>query len=323
MSSWTPYGDGRGRIKPQVGTLPRIRVSRARCFGAYARGYTLVDDDRIRLSFEQAEGVEPLPSQLQLREVSGEPRAVLWNTIQGVLDRSTTPGKYLDTPWSTILKDEHVYRRHKMVDDFANRANDRIREIRSIFEHGDYVAVFGWLEFVLKHPACPQDLHKRIESNLRYSRAAYRVVDEQVICPIGSSAEHATIVKAFADLDASQFNGARSHLRSAASSLTAGEFADSVRESIHAVESVCRTLDPSADLSKALARLERKISIHPAMKKGFTSLYGYASDEGGIRHALLESVQAKVDEADALFMIGACAAFVSYLLNKARTNGFL
>ena len=27
------------------------------------------------------------------------------------------------------------------------------------------------------------------------------------------------------------------------------------------------------------------------------------------------------DEADALFMIGACAAFVSYLLNKARTNG--
>jgi thiaminase len=87
------------------------------------------------------------------------------------------------------------------------------------------------------------------------------------------------------------------------------------------VESVSRTLDPSADLSKALARLEQKISIHAAMKKGFTSLYGYASDENGIRHALLEAGEAKVDEADALFMIGACAAFVSYLLNKARTNG--
>ena len=33
------------------------------------------------------------------------------------------------------------------------------------------------------------------------------------------------------------------------------------------------------------------------MKKGFTSLYGYASDEGGIRHALLEGGQAKVDGA--------------------------
>ncbi|HTG07978.1 MAG TPA: hypothetical protein VK635_28520 [Bradyrhizobium sp.] len=128
-------------------------------------------------------------------------------------------------------------------------------------------------------------------------------------------------MKAFADLDASEFHGARAHLRNAASHLTAGNFADSVRESIHAVESVSRTLDASADLSKALAKLEQKISIHAAMKKGFTSLYGYASDENGIRHALLEAGEAKVAEADALFMIGACAAFVSYLLNKARTNG--
>ena len=83
------------------------------------------------------------------------------------------------------------------------------------------------------------------------------------------------------------------------------------------------TLDPTADvLSKALAKLEQKIAIHPAMKKGFTSLYAYTSDEGGIRHALLEDA-AKVDEADALFMLGACAAFVSYLLNKARPNGLL
>jgi hypothetical protein len=283
----------------------------------------LADEDRIRLSFEQAEGVEPLPSQLQLREVSSELRAVLWNTIQDVLKNSTSRSGYIETPWWTILREEYVYRQHKMVDDFVNNAKDRSREVRQIFEQGDYVAIFGWLEFVLKHPSCPQDFHTRIQSNLRYSRAAYLVVDEQVICPIGSSAAHATLVKAFANLDATQFNGARAHLRNAASNLTAGEFADSVRESIHAVESVCRTLDPSAELSKALARLEQKISIHPAMKKGFTSLYGYASDEGGIRHALLESGLAKVDEADAVFMIGACAAFVSYLINKARSNGLL
>jgi len=314
-------------IQPEVGTAPRIQVSRPTALVPELGAHKLADEDRIRLSFEQAEGVEPLPSQLKLREVSPELRAVLWNTIQSYLAASTGRsdyGKpYLEKPWSTILRDDHVYRRHKMVDDYANIAKDRSLETRSIFERGNYIAIFGWLEFVLKHPACPSDLHKRIESNLRYCRAAYRVVDKQVICPIASSAEHATIVRAFADLDATQFNGARAHLRNAASNLTAGEFADSVRESIHAVESVCRTLDPSADLSKALARLEQQISIHPAMKKGFTSLYGYTSDEGGIRHALLESGQAKVDEADALFMIGACAAFVSYLLNNARTNGLL
>jgi hypothetical protein len=57
------------------------------------------------------------------------------------------------------------------------------------------------------------------------------------------------------------------------------------------------------------------------MKKGFSALYGYTSDSQGIRHALLDKNAPEVDEHDALFMIGACAAFVSYLLGKARNAG--
>jgi hypothetical protein len=196
-------------------------------------------------------------------------------------------------------------------------------QTRTLFETGDYAQIFGWLEYVLKHPACPAPFAKTIQNILPNCRAAYRVVDGTVICPISSEVEHATIVRAFADLAATQFNGARKHLRDAASYLTAGKYADSIRESIHAVEAVGRTLEPSANiLSKTLAKLEQKILIHPAMKKGFESLYAYTSDEGGIRHALLENA-AKVDEADALFMLGSCAAFVSYLLSKARLNGLL
>ena len=63
--------------------------------------------------------------------------------------------------------------------------------------------------------------------------------------------------------------------------------------------------------------------MHGALKKGFLSIYGYTSDEQGIRHPLLDTQAAKVDEADALFMIGACAAFVSYLINKARASDLL
>jgi hypothetical protein len=283
-------------------------------------------EERKKLTFEQAEGIEPLPSQLKLREVSPKLRAVLWSQIHNYLTDATDSvygDAYLDEPWSIILKDEHVYRRHRMVDDFENNPERLIQQTRSVFETGNYASIFGWLEFVLKHPACPINFAKELEGTLRYCRAAYRVIDGKVICPIASDTEHSTIVQAFADLAANQFNGARSHLRNAASHLTSGAYADSVRESIHAVEAVGRTLDPSADvLSKALAKLEQKISIHPAMKSGFTKLYAYTSDEGGIRHALLEDA-AKVDEADALFMLGACAAFVSYLINKARLSGLL
>ena len=34
--------------------------------------------DRKKLTFEHAEGAEPLPSQMQLKEVSPQLRAVLW-----------------------------------------------------------------------------------------------------------------------------------------------------------------------------------------------------------------------------------------------------
>jgi hypothetical protein len=54
------------------------------------------------------------------------------------------------------------------------------------------------------------------------------------------------------------------------------------------------------------------------MKGAFQKLYGYTSDENGIRHASVFDPKAKVDETDALFMLGACASFVSYLLARHR-----
>jgi hypothetical protein len=158
---------------------------------------------------------------------------------------------------------------------------------------------------------------------MSHCRLAYRVFDGVVICPVGSSAERETIQQAFSDLRSAEFHGARSHLSKAANELTAGNFPGSIRESINAVESVARTLEPDGSLSGALAKLEKSAKIHPAMKGGFTRLYGYTSDEQGIRHAHLNEPSAKPDETDALFMIGACAAFVSYLINKARSAGVL
>jgi hypothetical protein len=148
------------------------------------------------------------------------------------------------------------------------------------------------------------------------------VVDKTVI-PMGSEAEIETLKQAFADVAAHDFHGARAHLRKASEELTAGRYADSIRESIHSVESVAEVLEPSGDLAKALNKLTGSTNIHGGMKKAFLALYGYTSNEQGIRHALLEADAPSVDEADALFMIGACAAFVSYLINRACTSRLL
>ena len=119
--------------------------------------------------------------------------------------------------------------------------------------------------------------------------------------------------------------GAATHLRKAVEYLNAGRYADSISDSIHAVESVARVIDPKANktLGPALNSLETAgLLNHPALKKAFNNLYGYTNDEQGIRHALLEKDAADVGLDEAMFMFGACASFAAYLVNKnQKANG--
>jgi hypothetical protein len=54
---------------------------------------------------------------------------------------------------------------------------------------------------------------------------------------------------AFTDLKSAGLGGGREHLKNASAELGAGHFADSVRESIQAVESAVRVLEPDGDFS--------------------------------------------------------------------------
>lgn len=285
---------------------------------------------RKTLTFEQAEGAEPLPRQLQLKKITKEFRARIWEVLVRSLNESSCsdgdllyPKLIVTTPWLGILYDKHVRRDFALADEFTHAFSDQKEALRAIIVDGDYVQVLGFLQWLIRHQACPPDLPAEIDYVLQDVRAAYRVADSDTIIPIGSEAEAAAIKQVFIDIASTEFNGARSHLRSAAEQLTAGRFSASIRESIHAVESVARLLEPHAELSKALAKLEKTAKIHGALKSGFLSLYGYTSDEKGIRHALLEKDAPAADETDALFMMSACAAFVSYLINKARSAKLL
>lgn len=101
------------------------------------------------------------------------------------------------------------------------------------------------------------------------------------------------------------------------------DYKNSIKESISAVESMCCIIcGKKVELGKALGKLEKNgIYIHGAMKNGFQALYGYASDESGIRHGGIEDKE--VTEEDAKFMLVSCSAFVNYLkvkFNKMKEN---
>ncbi|MGJ5041402.1 MULTISPECIES: AbiJ-NTD4 domain-containing protein [unclassified Bradyrhizobium] len=286
-----------------------------------------MNDDEIArrktLTFAQAEGEEPLPSQLKRTEVSRKLRAILWSYIHTELGRTSVRNTYayVGGNWKNALMHAHVHLFHLPIDEFDARFSRATEEVKSVIMRGNWLTFYGWIDHILRLKPTPQFSHD-IQRILTSCLSHYRVVDGAILCPLGSDEEAATVERAFVDLKvAPGLTGGREHLRLASQALTAGNFADSVRESMHAVESVVRMLEPHADFSKALANLETKTNIHGALKKGFLAIYGFTSDEQGIRHALLDKGAPDVDEADALFMIGACSAFISYLLHKARVTG--
>jgi hypothetical protein len=286
-------------------------------------------EDRQRLTFEQAEGAEPLPTQLRTKEISQELRALLWEVVYNSILQSRRADSMggpasLTEPWDRIFREKHVFRDHKPADEFRNRADHLVAELKTIFFYSEYFQVLGFVQWVLRQSNRPYDLDQQVDVALRRSRAAYPVLDRYTIIPIGSDAERETLARAFADLAASEFHGARAHLRNAGSELTGGNYGPSIRESIHAVEAVARVLErDTKTLGPALSKLENSVRIHPALRTGFSNLYGFTNDEKGIRHPLLDKPGAQVDETDALYMLGSCAAFVSYLINKSRQVGML
>jgi hypothetical protein len=282
--------------------------------------------DREKLTFEQAEGAEPLPSPLALKEVSNELRAKLWMVVRGSMmrdrqeqDMGLSPAT-ISGKWLSVLVSWFVDRQHRMIDEFNHKFAAQEGHVKDILAKGDYLQIFGFLQFVMRHQNAPYQFAEHVHWALSESRAAYGVVNGKTIAPVSNEAEAATVAKVFADLKQAEFAGALQHLTNAAELLTSGKDADSIRESVHAVESVARQLDPNAgaSLGPALKVLDKTGYINPVLRSGFEKIYGYTNAEKGIRHPMLEDGTAKVDEIDAQFMFGACASFISYLIAKAR-----
>ncbi len=284
---------------------------------------------RSKLSFSQAEGIKPLPQPLALGKLPKRVRIRLWDHIHSSLQESSEfvfilPETDLKDPWSKILYDHHIDFLYRPEDSFSNSLESNAADIQKLIMRQKYNRVFDFLQFVLRHELSPPGLSDLIKKTLEKFMCAYTVIeDDPTIVPISSPEQGAAIQESLKVLAPGPFEGARAHFRKSAECLNSNDLAGSVRESIHAIESVAKRLDKNAkrSLKPALdALVKRGMVLHPSLKKGVEKLYGYTSNEDGIRHALLED-NSNVDMEDAVFMFGACASFSSYLINKARKSG--
>ncbi len=275
--------------------------------------------DRRIVTFAQAEGSEELPNQLKPKELSRALRAFLWKVLFDSISKSLTwtrnispPTYYITLHWEIILKDWWVDRMYQFSDEFNDELDYWRPRLKEVIGEGEYVHVFDFLQFCIRHRLCPDDFVEELQSALEKGSAAYRISDKTIF-PVSDEVSGKAIVATFQSLERSGLDGARSHLRSAAEVLTTGDWPSAVRESIHAVESALKVVEPSEGmLSKALKKYEKSGVINPNLKRAMNALYDYTSDEEGIRHAkVLEGT--RVDEAERMYMFGACSAFLTFV----------
>lgn len=145
---------------------------------------------------------------------------------------------------------------------------------------------------------------------------AYRIVDCEII-EITSEEEIVAIEQALTIGDS-----VSNHISTALRLLSQrpeGDFRNSIKESISAVEFVCREITGKTTLGDSLKELEKKgVVLSPMLKVAFEKLYVYTNDKAtGIRHALMDEKDAPgYDEAK--FMLVACSSFVNYIMSKIK-----
>lgn len=290
-----------------------------------------LDTDELRphpnmKKFSERIGAVEAPTILQLESVSTPLRNSIWNFLVSLFTEA-------DYGWMTITKISCRFFYKLPVDELSNINYRRQEWLKKQFYNLQWYEVYDYIEFVVewydrsgvRQQFSKDQLHQIFNHIFEEELSGYRFVGGE-LAPISSQAEVSALETALSTTSAKGLSGAHAHITSALQLLGKRpdpDYRNSIKESISAVEAIAKQLGTtdSQGLAGALTELGKKVPLHGAFKAGLLSLYGYTSDEGGIRHAMLEEPNLGYDEAK--YMVVACSAFINFIAAKAQASGLL
>lgn len=279
----------------------------------------------IEMLFSERNGFKAIRSVIQHQSMDDQLRMKLWNALCEYYFLNTDSSGYVDyvhnpdlyelakAIWNSFLR--------RPLDTFDRYWETDLTAIRRFYMEAQWYEVYDMIEFVVKnYEDAENNRHFTKECNkvLERELSAYRLVRGQVI-EVTSTQEIKQIEKA---LD-SPIASVKEHLNRALGLLAdkkQPDFRNSIKESISAVEAICRFIsgNKKQTLGDALRAIERSevIKFHPSLREAFSKLYGFTCDDDGIRHALVD--ESDLASEDAIFMLVACSSFVNFLIAKAK-----
>ncbi|MXZ59131.1 MAG: hypothetical protein F4Z16_11715 [Rhodothermaceae bacterium] len=292
------------------------------------------------MSFSKRHGYEPLPECMRLEYLSEQAKTAVYNIIADIVLVSGNWAGMESFPAPRMCRRAIASCLNKNILEVQVSRDEILDELRSIVYELSFNKALDLLEYMANYQddqirfGGSQELNVRLS---RFSQDINNAFDEHGVAyvfdtsnrpyhiwPRTSMEQGVTIQNAVATLKHHELSSPVTHLRDAASHLDSRQYSDAITDSIHAVESVVRIFDPDncRKLSDAVNSLRRRgVLKHQALAEAIKSLYGYTSDEKGIRKALVFDPKANVDINDAMFMFGACASLAAYLANICHPEG--
>ncbi len=284
------------------------------------------------LTFSQRYGYESLPEPMRLETISSDLRREVWNIVRELLLEKRTIGN--NNPANPYFRFGEQDKRfiERVLGRLTRQPEDQVVTnyyyvepyFRTLILEDEFNTVLDFVQIVINDRGISQVFTKRIKDSFEQHGSAYQLDTSRhpyQFFPRVSKEQGDATQQAIQTLRKSGMDGAATHLRQAAEHTNTRQYADSIVDSVHAVESVARVIAPKASktLGPALKSLEDAgVLKHAALKEAFQRLYGYTNDEQGLRHALLDRGTPEVGLDEAMFMFGACASFAAYLVSKHR-----
>lgn len=189
----------------------------------------------------------------------------------------------------------------------------------NILEHYEWYDVLDFVDVHISFLSDEQRMQRCGQYNALFEQEkfGYRLVNGE-IAPITNKVE----IQSIEEATATPYLSVNQHITKALglyADIKEPDYENSIKESISAVEAMCCIITgmtgSQATLGNSIKKLKDKgVHIHNAMEKAFLALYGYASNESGIRHGGIDFTNAPAE--DAKYMLISCSTFVNYLVEK-------
>lgn len=266
---------------------------------------------RLRGSFSDRNKIVEINKIIQKDNLDERTRNKIINIFDSITSYYGSRG-YTDEFYNYIYKEIFCFTKDEIPSYSSERREKIVSAIKNRWEYYD---IFSFIEGILDWTPSEYKvkLTDRFNKLFEEECVGYRFVNGQIIDIIDEEE-----IKEIEEALNSKYITCKQCIDKSLKLLYDREqpdYANSVKESISAIESMCNIIleTKNKTLGDALNELEKSgFKIHGAMKKAFSALYGYTSDKSGIRHNL--GIDENTTFEEAKFMLVSCSAFLNYLI---------